>query len=46
MYSKTFKNLHGQTWKNVLVNFDPVREFLKELEVDHLAETLTVDMFW
>jgi len=28
-----FKNLHGQGWKEVLVDFDPVKEFLKDLEV-------------
>ena len=28
-----FKNLRGQSWKDVLVDFDPVRDFLNELEV-------------
>jgi hypothetical protein len=30
---KGFKNLSGQTWKTVLVDFDPVEDFLKDLEV-------------
>jgi U3 small nucleolar RNA-associated protein 22 len=28
-----FKNLQGQGWKDVLVDFDPVKGFLKDLEV-------------
>jgi hypothetical protein len=30
---KGFKNFSGQTWKTVLVDFDPVEEFLADLEV-------------
>jgi hypothetical protein len=37
MHSKAFKSQRSQTWKDVLVDFDPVREFLIELEVDHLT---------
>ena len=29
-----YKNLRGQSWKDVLVDFNPVRSFLTELEVD------------
>jgi len=30
---KGFKNLHGQNWKDVFIDFDPFRAYLKDLEV-------------
>lgn len=36
-----YKNLRGQSWRDVLVDFDPVRDFLNELEVQsHYIEVL------
>jgi hypothetical protein len=32
-----FKNLRGQSWKDVLVGFDPVRDYLNELQVRSYA---------
>jgi Nrap protein domain 6 len=28
-----YKNLREETWKDVLVDFDPVRDFIRDLEV-------------
>lgn len=42
-----FKNLQGQGWKDVLVDFNPVQDFLKDLEVDLLfTRMLTIGMLW
>jgi hypothetical protein len=32
---KGYKNLLGQNWKDVFVDFDPFAAYLKELEVSH-----------
>jgi len=33
-----FKNLLGQTWKDALVGFDPIKYFLRDLEVNWVSD--------
>ena len=33
---KGFKNLRGQNWKDVLIDFDPFGAYLKDLEEYHI----------
>ena len=42
-----FKNLRGESWKDVLVDFHPVRDYIKDLEViSPLLSKLILDVFW
>jgi hypothetical protein len=31
--TSVFKNLRGQAWKDALVDFNPIQEFINDLEV-------------
>jgi hypothetical protein len=40
-----FKNLRGNTWKDVYIDFDPLRDFLRDLEVSLTQTLLTSGLF-
>jgi len=41
-----FKNLRGSTWRDVYVDFDPVRDLLRDLEVCLYGTSLMVGLLW
>jgi len=44
---KGFKNLRGQNWKDIFVDFDPFGAYLTDLEVSKPCYIiLMVDLLW